>query len=274
MIEIKNLNKRYGEKIVLNDLNLELHKPDIYALVGPNGTGKTTLMDIIANFVKRDSGEIKICNMDPSDFAVFKKLSYARNLNMLYDNLTGLDHLELAKSLMNVSDSDFKEAIDIFGVSDFMKKKVSTYSLGMRQKMLLTYFFIGDYDLYVMDEPVTGLDPSSIILLREYLQHLKSRGKMVILSSHTLSEVDKTTDEILFLVNGKILRENLNSFAVENYLLKTNVNLDYEKRNDSYFIPSDKLDYALKEIFSKNGNVYSVEKYLRSTEDRYKELYG
>lgn len=274
MIEIKNLNKRYGEKIVLNDLNLELHKPDIYALVGPNGTGKTTLMDIMANFVKRDSGEVKICNMDPSDFAIFKKLSYARNLNMLYDNLTGLDHLELAKSLMNVSDSDFKEAIDIFGVSDFMKKKVSTYSLGMRQKMLLTYFFIGDYDIYVMDEPVTGLDPSSIILLREYLQHLKSRGKMVILSSHTLSEVDKTTDEILFLVNGKILRENLNSFAVENYLLKTNVNLDYEKRNDSYFIPHDKLDTALKEIFSKNGNVYSVEKYLRSTEDRYKELYG
>lgn len=274
MIEIKNLNKRYGEKIVLNDLNLELHKPDIYALVGPNGTGKTTLMDIMANFVKRDSGEIKICNMDPSDFAIFKKLSYARNLNMLYDNLTGLDHLELAKSLMNVSDSDFKEAIDIFGVSDFMKKKVSTYSLGMRQKMLLTYFFIGDYDIYVMDEPVTGLDPSSIILLREYLQHLKSRGKMVILSSHTLSEVDKTTDEILFLVNGKILRENLNSFAVENYLLKTNVNLDYEKRNDSYFIPHDKLDFVLKEIFSKNGNVYSVEKYLRSTEDRYKELYG
>lgn len=274
MIEIKNLNKRYGEKIVLNDLNLELHKPDIYALVGPNGTGKTTLMDIMANFVKRDSGEIKICNMDPSDFAIFKKLSYARNLNMLYDNLTGLDHLELAKSLMNVSDSNFKEAIDIFGVSDFMKKKVSTYSLGMRQKMLLTYFFIGDYDIYVMDEPVTGLDPSSIILLREYLQHLKSKGKMVILSSHTLSEVDKTTDEILFLVNGKILRENLNSFAVENYLLKTNVNLDYEKRNDSYFIPHDKLDFALKEIFSKNGNVYSVEKYLRSTEDRYKELYG
>lgn len=274
MIEIKNLNKRYGEKIVLNDLNLELHKPDIYALVGPNGTGKTTLMDIMANFVKRDSGEVKICNMDPSDFAIFKKLSYARNLNMLYDNLTGLDHLELAKSLMNVSDSDFKEAIDIFGVSDFMKKKVSTYSLGMRQKMLLTYFFIGDYDIYVMDEPVTGLDPSSIILLREYLQHLKSKGKMVILSSHTLSEVDKTTDEILFLVNGKILRENLNSFAVENYLLKTNVNLDFEKRNNSYFIPHDKLDFALKEIFSKNGNVYSVEKYLRSTEDRYKELYG
>ncbi|WP_055079023.1 ABC transporter ATP-binding protein [Lagierella massiliensis] len=274
MIEIKNLNKRYGEKIVLNDLNLELHKPDIYALVGPNGTGKTTLMDIMANFVKRDSGEVKICNMDPSDFNIFKKLSYARNLNMLYDNLTGLDHLELAKSLMNVSDSDFKEAIEIFGVSDFMKKKVSTYSLGMRQKMLLTYFFIGDYDIYVMDEPVTGLDPSSIILLREYLHYLKSRGKMVILSSHTLSEVDKTTDEILFLVNGKILRENLNSFAVENYLLKTNVNLDYEKRNDSYFIPHDKLDTALKEIFSKNGNVYSVEKYLRSTEDRYKELYG
>lgn len=274
MIEIKNLNKSYGEKIVLKDLNLELDKPDIYALVGPNGTGKTTLMDIMANFVKRDSGMVKICNMDPSDFAVFKKLSYARNLNMLYDNLTGLDHLELAKSLMNVSDSDFNDAIDIFGVSDFMKKKVSTYSLGMRQKMLLTYFFIGDYDIYVMDEPVTGLDPSSIILLREYLHYLKSKGKMVILSSHTLSEVDKTTDEILFLVNGKILRENLNSFAVENYLIKTNVNLDYEKRNDSYFIPHDKLDFALKEIFSKNGNVYSVEKYLRSTEDRYKELYG
>lgn len=274
MIEIKDLNKRYGEKIVLNNLNLELDKPDIYALVGPNGTGKTTLMDIMANFVKRDSGMVKICNMDSSDFNVFKKLSYARNLNMLYDNLTGLDHLKLAKSLMNVSESEFKDAVDIFEVSDFMKKKVSTYSLGMRQKMLLTYFFIGDYDIYIMDEPVTGLDPSSIILLREYLKYLKSKGKMVILSSHTLSEVDKTTDEILFLVNGKILRENLNSFAVENYLLKTNVNLDYEKHNDSYFIPHNELDFALKEIFSKNGNVYSVEKYLRSTEDRYKELYG
>lgn len=274
MIKIDNLNKSYGEKTVLNDLTLHLDTPHIYALVGPNGTGKTTLMDIMANFVKKDSGNVRICNMDPSDFKVFQKLSYARNLNMLYDNLTGLDHLELAKSLKKVSDREFKEALEIFGVGNFMKKKVSTYSLGMRQKLLLTYFFIGDYDVYVMDEPVTGLDPSSIILLREYLNYLKSKEKLVILSSHTLSEVDKTTNEILFLVNGKIQRENLLSFSVNYYKLRTDIALDYKKQNEDYLIVEGDLDKAIKEVHSKNGKVLAVEKYLRSTEDRYKELYG
>ncbi len=274
MIKIDNLNKSYGEKTVLNDLTLHLDTPHIYALVGPNGTGKTTLMDIMANFVKKDSGNVRICNMDPSDFKVFQKLSYARNLNMLYDNLTGLDHLELAKSLKKVSDREFKEALEIFGVGNFMKKKVSTYSLGMRQKLLLTYFFIGYYDVYVMDEPVTGLDPSSIILLREYLNYLKSKEKLVILSSHTLSEVDKTTNEILFLVNGKIQRENLLSFSVNYYKLRTDIALDYKKQNEDYLIVEGDLDKAIKEVHSKNGKVLAVEKYLRSTEDRYKELYG
>ncbi|WP_300410354.1 ABC transporter ATP-binding protein [Lagierella sp.] len=273
MIKIENLNKSYGNKVVLDNLKLNLEKPNIYALVGPNGTGKTTLMDIIANFVKKDSGNVKICGIDPRDFKVFKKLSYARSLNMLYDNLTGLDHLELAKGMMNVKDKEFKEALDIFDVSKFMKRKVSTYSLGMRQKLLLTYFFIGDYDLYIMDEPVTGLDPSSIILLREYLQYLKSKGKLIILSSHTLSEVDKTTNEILFLVNGKIQRENLLSFSVKYFKLKTDALLNYKKGNDCYLILDEELDKAIRQVHSKNGKVISVERYLRSTEDRYKELY-
>ncbi|MDO5018539.1 MAG: ABC transporter ATP-binding protein [Lagierella massiliensis] len=274
MIEIENLKKNYGQKVVLDQLCLNIERPDIYALVGPNGTGKTTLMDIIANFVKKDSGNVRICDMDHSDFKIFEKLSYARNLNMLYDNLTGLDHLELAKSLKKVSDKDFKETLEIFGVSDFMKKKVSTYSLGMRQKMLLTYFFIGDYKIYMMDEPLTGLDPSSIITLREYLHYLKSKGKMVILSSHTLSEVDKTTDKILFLSKGKILKENLHSFAVEKYLLKTDVSLNYEKINDEYIIPSEELDTAIRNVHTNKGKILSIEKYLKSTEERYKELYG
>lgn len=143
MLEIKGLNKSYGENEVLKDLNLKLDKPGIYALVGPNGIGKTTLMDIISDLTKYDSGEIKVNDIDNKNPEIFKYLSYARSLDMLYDNLTGLDHFIFAKNSRHVSDEKFEEVLNIFKVHNFMKRKVSTYSLGQKQKTLLTYFFMG-----------------------------------------------------------------------------------------------------------------------------------
>ena len=111
MLEIKDLNKSYGENEVLKDLNLKLDKPGIYALVGPNGIGKTILMDIISDLTKYDSGEIKVNDVDNKNPEIFKHLSYARSLDMLYDNLTGLDHFIFAKNSRHVSDEREKLAL-------------------------------------------------------------------------------------------------------------------------------------------------------------------
>ena len=270
MLEIKGLNKSYGENEVLKDLNLKLDKPGIYALVGPNGIGKTTLMDIISDLTKYDSGEIKVNDIDNKNPEIFKYLSYARSLDMLYDNLTGLDHFIFAKNSRHVSDEKFEEVLNIFKVHNFMKRKVSTYSLGQKQKTLLTYFFMGDYDIYIMDEPVTGLDPTSVILLRNYLLKLKDDGKIVVLSSHTLSEVDKLTDDVMFLVDKKIAFENLSEISKEQYKVVTS---NSENKKIVNIVGKNDLDDSLKKFISDGLIIDSIEKSDYTTEDRYIELY-
>lgn len=270
MLEINSVNKSYEDNVVLNDVNIKLDKAGIYALVGPNGVGKTTLMDIIANLTKMDSGEIKINGVDNKNPEIFQHLSYARSLDMLYDNLTGLDHYIFAKNTHKISDEKFEEILDVFDVRKFMKRKISTYSLGQKQKTLLTYFFLGNYDVYIMDEPVTGLDPTSVILLRNYLLKLKSEGKIVVLSSHTLSEVDKLTDNVMFLVDKKISFENLSEISENQYKIITVDELGNKSVN---IVAKDKLNDSIKGYLEKGLSIDSIDKSDYTTEDRYVELY-
>lgn len=265
MINIKGLCKSYGEKIILEDLDLDLDNPGIYALVGPNGTGKTTLLDIIANLKKKDKGCVKIMGLDHTDSSIFKKFSYARSLDILYENLTGLDHLIYFKTILNVSENKFNEALDIFDIRSFMKSKVLSYSLGMRQKLLLTCFFVGDYDIYVMDEPTTGLDPTAVIQLRIYLQKLEKMGKLIVFSSHTLSEIDQLTEKVIFLRDKKVIREDIKKDLSATYQVITN--------KDKYRIEEESLDQELQVIISNREKILSIEKIKNSSEDRYKDLY-
>lgn len=268
MLEVKNLKKEYDKK-VLDDISINIDETGIYALVGPNGMGKTTFMDALCGLVKKDSGEVYINEIENTDPSIFEKLTYARNTEMLYQNLSALDHFRLVQKTQGASEEDLAKALNVFKVEDFMKKRIQSYSTGMKQKTLLTCSFIGDYDIYIMDEPVSGLDPAAIITLRNYLKELEDRGKVIIFSSHTLSEVDELTNEVIFIRDGRLIRKNIKDYKKNVY------EISFENKElETLEVDQKDLAKTLVDLEKTGKEVKSLREKKRSTEDLYLEIYG
>lgn len=128
---------------------------------------------------------------------------------MLYPYLTGHDHLFYAAKCYGLPKERVHKVTEELGITSYMNKKTGAYSLGMKQHLLLALVLLNDPDLFLLDEPLTGLDPTSVLKVRSLLQELGRRGKTILLSSHTLSEIDALTKEILFLKEGMVYRETL-----------------------------------------------------------------
>ena len=204
MIEINNLHKKFGKLTVLNGLDLEIKSGGIFAVLGPNGSGKTTLIKTILGMVIPSSGEIKI---DGS--SVLKQWSYRNNINYLPQianfpaNLTVIELIEMVKNL-RPKPAEEKELISLFGLEAFLNKKLGNLSGGTKQKVNIVLTFMFDSDLIILDEPTAGLDPVSMIHLKEIIQKEKSKGKTLLITTHIMSLVEQIADEIVFLLDGKI----------------------------------------------------------------------
>lgn len=209
ILSIANLKKSYGKHHVLKGIDAQIEEPKTIALIGPNGAGKTTLLNCICNLIPTDTGEIKILGMDHKDPNVFKRVSFLKDSTVLYPYLTGQDHLEFIKRVQGLHDNRMEYVTKRVGVDSFMKRKVSTYSTGMKQKLLLSMAMMNQPKLLIMDEPLNGLDPTSIIETRDLINEIRDEGTAVLISSHTLSEIDLITNEVFFLDEGILYYEDL-----------------------------------------------------------------
>ena len=204
MIDIKNLHKRFGKLTVLDGLDLEITKGGIFAILGPNGSGKTTLIKCLLGMVIPNKGEITINNK-----SVLKKWDYRNNLNYLPQianfpsNLTVFELFKMVKNL-RPKEANEQELIDIFGLKEFLQKKLGNLSGGTKQKVNLALAFMFDSDLLILDEPTTGLDPIALIHLKDLIVREKEKGKTILITTHIMSFVDEMADEIVFLLDGKI----------------------------------------------------------------------
>lgn len=204
MIEIKNLHKRFGKLTVLDGLDLEIKKGGIFAILGPNGSGKTTLIKCLLGMVIPNKGEITINNK-----SVLKEWDYRNNLNYLPQianfpsNLTVFELIKMVKNL-RPKEANEQELIDVFGLNEFLQKKLGNLSGGTKQKVNLVLAFMFDSDLLILDEPTTGLDPIALIHLKEIINKEKAKGKTILITTHIMSFVDEMADEIVFLLDGKI----------------------------------------------------------------------
>lgn len=210
-VSVRNLEKSYGNKSVLKNINIEIKNPEIVALVGPNGSGKTTLLKALVNQVDIDSGIIELCEINNQNIEVFNKVSFLSDNTVLYPYLSGIDHLSYAAGIYKIGKDHIHKVIQMTQISEFVKNKVCTYSLGMKQQLLIALSLLNDPKLIIMDEPLNGLDPSRIIFFRQLWLDLAKSGKAILMSSHTLSEVDMVTSHILFLKEGRIIEEHLNN---------------------------------------------------------------
>ena len=204
MIEIKSLNKKFGKLTVLDGLDLNIGKEGIFAILGPNGSGKTTLIKSILGMVIPDKGDIKL-----EEESVLGKWNYRNKINYLPQianfpaNLTVNELIEMVKNLRPKEAND-TDLIQLFDVQPFLDKKLGNLSGGTKQKVNIILTFMFESDLIILDEPTTGLDPISLIHLKEIIQKEKEKGKTILITTHIMSFVEEVADEIVFLLDGKI----------------------------------------------------------------------
>ena len=211
VIEINNITKKYGKKVVLNNLNLNIYEGEIVGLIGANGIGKTTLIKCILNFCKINTGEIKIFNMNiKKDYEkIMNDTSAIIEHPDFYLNLTGMDNIKIVSLLNSINDDEYiKYLIKNLKLEKDINKKVKEYSLGMKQRLGVICALIKKPKLLILDEPTNGLDPIGINEFRNIIQNINQKENTTILiSSHILSEIENICDRILIMDKGKIIKD-------------------------------------------------------------------
>ena len=204
MIEIKDLHKKFGKQEVLKGVNISVEEGKIYAVLGPNGSGKTTIIKTILGMVIKDRGSISVNGID-----IEKNASYRNDIDYLPQiaNFPGnLKVHELIKMIKDIRGYDADEAplIELFGLQTFLKKKLSNLSGGTKQKVNLVLTFMFDSPIVILDEPTSGLDPVAMLHLKNLILETKAKGKLILITSHIISFVEEMADEIIFLLEGTI----------------------------------------------------------------------
>jgi ABC-2 type transport system ATP-binding protein len=213
ILEIIDLKKSFGEKKVLKGINLKINKGSIIGYIGPNGAGKSTTVKIIMGLVTGYTGEIRIFGEDISkdDGSYKKKIGYVPEVPEIYDSLTGKEYLTFIAQLYDIdydkADDKVRKLMDILGIADVYEKRISSYSKGMKQKLILISSLIHDPEILFLDEPLSGLDANSVMIIKEILSYLAKEGKTIFYSSHIMEVVEKISDRIILINNGEIVAD-------------------------------------------------------------------
>ncbi len=205
MIEIKDIHKQFGKNRVLKGVNLEIKGNGIIAVLGPNGSGKTTIIKCILGMVLPNKGDILLEGKNISkDWKYRDRIDYLPQIANFPNNLSVQELIRMIKDLRRQPQADEHYLIDLFRLEPFLNKKLGNLSGGTKQKVNLLLTFMFDSPIIILDEPTSGLDPISLIRLKELIASEKKKGKSIIITSHIMSFVEEVADEIVFLLEGKI----------------------------------------------------------------------
>ena len=258
VLDVLNLCKSYGNHLVLDDISFSIRENEIVGFIGPNGAGKSTLMKCLCGLIHMDSGNVTICGHDIQSQRE-KALSHQASLIEspgLFFNMTGYENLEIFASLKNVSKDKLQQMADYTRIGDYLKKPVSSYSLGMKQRLALSIALLSSPQFLMLDEPMNGLDPSGVFELRKELRKMvDEQGMSLLISSHQLNEIEKIADRIIYIENGKIKEVEKQEQTITYQIRVNKIITDYRFR---------KLSDFLYEFSIQNQNELSV--YLRKLE--------
>ncbi len=209
MLKIEGLNKSYKKKQVLKDLNITIpEKGGVCGLIGLNGAGKSTLMKIICSLVRADSGTITFDGVEigkaVADGAL--KIGYTIEYPAFYAGLTGKQNLDLLADLYPDLDKQAVErSLHLVGLGGHENEKVKTYSLGMKQRLYIAYAILTEPQLLILDEPFNGVDPVTVKIFKDLLKSLSEAGTTIMLSSHSILDIQSVCDRVLILDRGQIV---------------------------------------------------------------------
>ena len=213
IITIRGLEKSFGTKEVLKGINLDVEKGQIIGYIGPNGAGKSTTVKIMLGLINEYVGEIKIFGQDISNGNVEykKKIGYVPEVAEIYDNLTGREYLTFIGELYGLdydaADEKAKKLMELFNLEKVYDSRISSYSKGMRQKAVIISSLLNNPDILFLDEPLSGMDANSVMVFKEVLAELASQGKTIFYSSHIMEVVEKISNRIILINDGKIVAD-------------------------------------------------------------------
>jgi ABC-2 type transport system ATP-binding protein len=209
VISIRHLFKSYGKKQVLNDINLEVFPGQVIGYIGPNGAGKSTTVKILCGLITDYEGEVYIQGLDPKaqTVEVKRRVGYVPELAELYDVLTPMEFLQFAGALHELEEGVCRDRIiammTAFGLYPNLNQRMDTFSKGMRQKVLIASGLLHNPDIIILDEPLSGLDANSVILVKELIARLAQEGKTIFYCSHMMDVVEKVSDRIVVIDAGQ-----------------------------------------------------------------------
>ncbi|MDN5789429.1 MAG: ABC transporter ATP-binding protein [Micrococcales bacterium] len=203
-IEIRGLTKRFGDLTAVDRLDFSVQPGQVTGFLGPNGSGKTTTLRMLLGLIRPTAGTATIDGRRyrdiPNPLTVVGSALEATNF---HPGRSGRDHLRVLAAVAGVSDGRVDELLELVGIPAAARQRAGGYSMGMRQRLGLAAALIGDPQILILDEPANGLDPEGIRWLRSFLRHLASEGRTVLISSHMLSEVEQTVDEVVIITGGR-----------------------------------------------------------------------
>lgn len=208
-VMLESVSKWYGEVIGINDVSLAIDG-GVTGVLGPNGAGKSTLFKLLLGRLRPSQGSVRLFGTDPwESTSPFRRVGYVSETEPLYEWMTALDFLTTMARLHGMTRDEAKEraehVLDFVGLTDVRHKEVGKYSKGMRQRVKIAHALVHDPDLIILDEPLHGCDPLARTSIMSVIRELGNRGKTVIVSSHILEEIERITEQIVILHNGRLL---------------------------------------------------------------------
>lgn len=212
VIVVKNIIKKYGDVVALDNVTFEVNAGEIFGLLGPNGAGKTTLIRIITGQLEPTNGTIEVLGVNHADFLnsdVRFKVSYVPQENIIWEYLTVEENLQLMASMYKLSRGELREKVENllvdFDLKNVRKRLANKLSGGMKRKLTIAMALVNDPEILILDEPTAGLDPKTRAMMLGNIEKLKELGKTILLTTHIVEEVERIADRVAIINNGKMI---------------------------------------------------------------------
>lgn len=269
IININQLTKKYGTTEILKGINLTVHQGEVFGFVGHNGAGKSTLIHTITGIINKSTGSFEILGISDKQIdTVKRKMGVMPDISNLYEHMKGIHFLRYMGALVGDQRSKigYESLMKEVGLEGSEKKKIKSYSFGMKKKISIAQALLGNPNLIILDEPTSGLDPESAIKIRKLVTRLQEQGKTILLTSHNLDEIDKVSDRVGILRDGVIKKlgtprqlkeetqEGLSiSVRTKPILQEDHINKLSKKLEMDVRLVDSKNEYTLLQIASDDG---------------------
>ena len=294
MLEVHIKSFSYGEKEVLNQVDLHLPPSQIIGLVAPNGVGKSTLIQILSGHLRNNGISVSYQGKNYTTDTLFMRQHIVKmpDQSELYDELNGIEHLNFYASMWKVASGTVQTVVEQLKMEDYIHHKVGEYSLGMRQRLCFALVLVTKADYMLVDEVMNGLDPDNVELISRVLRQLRNEGKTIVMASHLLNNLDSIADKIYFIKEKRIAleyspqaegmdtlqltfvsKERFEKF-VEQFQSEVEMMNSEERQLSIHLTPGEYSEEKWKWIFEDIHQFSEIKIGVKSCYALYKELYG